>query len=154
VGKIGCSFDGYGRRDCHSRAAERINRHESDFMPVKSVEPSSRSRSPSKKSDWSELDGQTLASLLGGRERTPRFFKRLIASPRPATELRGGHGFRIVKLQVYKADGRSKYKGIAGRACLADAHAEAVKGWRAKPHRSLWHSAETISTVTFDFELR
>ena len=166
VGKIRLQFldADTGLRDSLIREQrERINRwHESDFMPVKSVEPGqgvAESLSFEEKSDWLEswMDKLEIALLGGLREDSSDFFKRLIASPRPAyPELaRRARIQGIVKLQVkVKADGRIEVqKVLQGEPVLADAAMEAVKRWRAKPASINGTRVETISTVTFDFEL-
>jgi len=167
VGKIRLQFldADTGLRDSLIREQrERINRwHESDFMPVKSVEPGqgvAESLSFEEKSDWLEswMDKLEIALLGGLREDSSDFFKRLIASPHPVyPELaRRARIQGIVKLQVkVKADGRIEVqKVLQGEPVLADAAMEAVKGWRAKPASINGTRVETISTVTFDFELR
>ena len=166
VGKIRLQFldADTGLRDSLIREQrERINRwHESDFLPVKSVEPeqgAEESFSFEEKSDWLEswMDKLEIALLGGLREDSSDFFKRLIASPRPAyPELaRRARIQGIVKLQVkVKADGRIEVqKVLQGEPVLADAAMEAVKRWRAKPASINGTRVETISTVTFDFEL-
>ncbi len=167
VGKIRLQFldADTGLRDSLIREQrERINRwHESDFLPVKSVEPgqgAEESLSFEEKSDWLEswMDKLEIALLGGLREDSSDFFKRLIASPRPAyPELaRRARIQGIVKLQVkVKADGRIEVqKVLQGEPVLADAAMEAVNRWRAKPASINGTRVETISTVTVDFELR
>jgi TonB family protein len=91
------------------------------------------------------------------REDSGDFFKRLIAAPRPAyPELaRRARIQGVVKLQVkVKTDGSVEVQKILqGEPVLADAAAEAVKKWRANPASINGTHVETISTVTFDFEL-
>ena len=166
VGKIRLQFldADTGLRDSLIREQrERINRwHESDLLPVKSVEPeqgAEESFSFEEKSDWLEswMDKLEIALLGGLREDSSDFFKRLIASPHPAyPELaRRARIQGIVKLQVkVKADGRIEVqKVLQGEPVLADAAMDAVKRWRAKPASINGTRVETISTVTFDFEL-
>jgi TonB family protein len=167
VGKIRLQFldADTGLRDSLIREQrERINRwHESDFLPVKSVKPGqgvAESFSFEEKSDWLEswMDKLEIALLGGLREDSSDFFKRLTASPRPVyPELaRRARIQGIVKLQVkVKADGRIEVqKVLQGEPVLADAAMEAVNRWRAKPASINGTRVETISTVTFDFELR
>ncbi|MGB6499330.1 MAG: energy transducer TonB, partial [Candidatus Acidiferrum sp.] len=61
----------------------------------------------------------------------------------------------IVKLQVkVKTDGRIEVqKVLEGEPVLAEAAMDAVKKWRANPASINGTRVETISTVTFDFEL-
>jgi protein TonB len=167
VGKIRLQFldADTGLRDSLIREQrERINRvHDSDFLPVKSSEPGPLADDPPEfelKSDWLEgwMDKLEIALLGGLREDSSDFFKRLIASPRPVyPELaRRARIQGIVKLQVkVKADGSLEVqKVLQGEPVLADAAADAVKRWRAKPATINGTRIETISTVTFDFELR
>jgi TonB family protein len=166
VGKIRLQFldADTGLRDSLIREQrERINRwHESDFLPVKSVEPGPGAEEPlsfEEKSDWLEswMDKLEIALLGGLREDSDDFFKRLIASPHPIyPELaRRARIQGIVKLQVkVKTDGGIEVqKVLQGEPVLADAAMDAVKKWRAKPASINGTRVETISTVTFDFEL-
>jgi TonB family protein len=145
---------------------ERIDRkHDSDIFPVlqvKSSEPaphSGEAPAPGEKSDWLEswMDKLEIALLGGLREDSSDFFKRLIARPYPAyPELaRRARIQGVVKLQVkVKTDGSVEVqKVLQGEPVLADAAIEAVKKWRANPASINGTRVETISTVTFDFEL-
>jgi TonB family protein len=142
---------------------ERIDRrHESDILPVKASEPGSQAEeppAPDEKSDWLEswMDKLEIVLLGGLREDSSDFFKRLIASPHPAyPELAQRAGIQgVVKLQVkVKTNGSVEVeKVLQGEPVLADAATEAVKRWRAIPAVINGTRVETISTVTFDFEL-
>jgi TonB family protein len=170
VGKIRLQFldEDTGLRDSLIREQrERIERkHESDILPVlqvKSRDPRPRAEelpAPGEKSDWLEswMDKLEIALLGGLREDSSDLFKRLIASPRPAypdlakrARIQG-----VVRLQVkVKTDGSLEVQKILqGEPVLADAAIEAVKRWRANPASINGTRVETISTVTFDFELR
>jgi len=169
VGKIRLQFldADTGLRDSLIRdQRERIDRkHESDIFPllqVKSSEPARQSAEapgPSEKSDWLEswMDKLEIALLGGLREDSSDFFKRLIAAPHPAyPELaRRARIQGVVKLQVkVKTDGSVEVQKILeGEPVLADAAIDAVKRWRANPASINGTRVETISTVTFDFEL-
>ena len=166
VGKIRLQFldAETGLRDSLIREQrERINRwHDPDFMPVKSSEPASQaeeSSPPEMKSDWLEswMDRMEMMLLGGLREDSNDFLKRLITSPRPTyPELARRASIQgIVKLQVkVKTDGRVEVqKVLQGEPILADAAMDAVKSWRAKPASINGTRVETLSTVTFDFEL-
>ena len=169
VGKIRLQFldADTGLRDSLIREQRaRIDRkHDSDIFPVlqvKSSEPAMQGGEaavPSEKSDWLEswMDKLEIALLGGLREDSGDFFKRLIAAPHPAyPELaRRAHIQGVVKLQVkVKADGSVEVQKIlAGEPVLADAAIDAVKHWRANPASINGTHVETISTVTFDFEL-
>jgi TonB family protein len=169
VGKIRLQFldEDTGLRDSLIREQrERIERkHESDILPVlqvKSPDPRPRAEevpAPGEKSDWLEswMDKLEIALLGGLREDSSDLFKRLIASPRPAypdlakrARIQG-----VVRLQVkVKTDGSLEVQKILqGEPVLADAAVEAVKRWRANPASINGTRVETISTVTFDFEL-
>lgn len=167
VGKIRLQFldADTGLRDSLIREQrERINRiHDSDILPVKTSEPGPLADDPRDfelKSDWLEgwMDKLEIALLGGLREDSSDFFKRLVASPHPVyPELaRRARIQGIVKLQVkVKADGSIEVqKVLQGEPVLADAATDAVKRWRAKPATINGTRIETISTVTFDFELR
>ena len=142
---------------------ERIERrHDPDFLPVKSSELGAQPEVPpglEEKSDWLEnlMDKLEIALLGGLREDSSDFFKRLLASPHPAyPELARRAGIQgVVKLQVkVKTDGSIEVEKILqGEPVLADAATEAVKRWRARPASINGTKVETISTVTFDFEL-
>lgn len=169
VGKIRLQFldADTGLRDSLIREQRaRIDRkHESDIFPllkVKSSEPAPQSAEgagPSEKNDWLEswMDKLEIALLGGLREDSSDLFKRLIARPDPAyPELaRRARIQGIVKLQVkVKADGSVEVQKILqGEPVLADAAIDAVKRWRANPASINGTRVETISTVTFDFEL-
>ena len=169
VGKIRLQFldADTGLRDSLIREQrERIDRkHESDIFPllrVKQTEPASQdgdATGPSEKSDWLEswMDKLEIALLGGLHEDSSDFFKRLIASPHPAyPELaRRARIQGVVKLQVkVKTDGSVEVQKILqGEPVLADAAIDAVKRWRANPASINGTRVETISTVTFDFEL-
>jgi len=166
VGKIRLQFldADTGLRDSLIREQrERIDRkHDSDILPVKSsvaVPPAGEIPRPAETSDWLEswMDKLEIALLGGLREDSGDFFKRIIAAPRPAyPELaRRARIQGVVKLQVkVKTDGSVEVQKILqGEPVLADAAAEAVKKWRANPASINGMRVETISTVTFDFEL-
>jgi len=166
VGKIRLQFldADTGLRDSLIREQrERIDRkHDSDILPVKSTRTAPRAEEippPGETSDWLEswMDKLEIALLGGLREDSSDFFKRLIASPHPAyPELaRRARIQGVVKLQVkVKADGSVEVQKILqGEPVLADAAIEAVKKWRANPATINGTRVETISTVTFDFEL-
>jgi len=113
----------------------------------------------SPKTDW--LESWLLnfeAKIRGGVSEDPdEFQKRLTSAPKPyypALAQRAGlQGFVKLQVRVTK-DGRLEVlKVVEGEPALADAAAEAVKRWRAKP---LWVNGkplEVISTVTFHFQL-
>jgi TonB family protein len=131
-------------------------------LQVKQTEPASQygeAPGPNEKSDWLEswMDKLEIALLGGLHEDSGDFFKRLIASPHPAyPELaRHAHIQGVVKLQVkVKTDGSIEVQKILqGEPVLADAAIDAVKHWRANPASINGTRVETISTVTFDFEL-
>jgi TonB family protein len=166
VGRIRLQFldADTGLRDSLIREQrERIERkHDSDILPVKTSEPEPQSEGPSvpgETSDWLEswMDKLEIALLGGLREDSNDFFKRLIASPHPAyPDLARRAGIQgIVKLQVkVKTDGSVEVQKILqGEPVLADAAMEAVKRWRANPAVINGTRVETISTVSFDFEL-
>ncbi|HEY2544901.1 MAG TPA: TonB family protein [Candidatus Acidoferrum sp.] len=169
VGKIRLQFldADTGLRDSLIREQrERIDRkHESDIFPVlqvKSSEPASEGgEGPGQdlKSDWLEsmMDKLEIALLGGLREDSSDLFKQLIARPAPVyPELaRRAHIRGVVKLQVkVKTDGTVEVQKILeGEPVLADAAMDAVKKWRANPATINGTRVETISTVTFDFEL-
>jgi TonB family protein len=169
VGKIRLQFldADTGLRDSLIREQrERIDRkHESDIFPVlqvKSSEPASEGgEGPGQdlKSDWLEsmMDKLEIALLGGLREDSSDLFKQLIARPAPVyPELaRRAHIRGVVKLQVkVKTDGTVEVQKILeGEPVLADAAIDAVKKWRANPATINGTRVETISTVTFDFEL-
>jgi TonB family protein len=166
VGKIRLQFldADTGLRDSLIREQrERIDRkHDSDILPVKASGTGPRADeipAPGETSDWLEswMDKLEIALLGGLREDSSDFFKRLIAAPHPAyPELAKRariHG--VVKLQVkVKTDGSIEVQKILqGEPVLADAAIDAVKRWRANPATINGTRVETISTVTFDFEL-
>ncbi len=166
VGKIRLQYldADTGLRDSLIREQrERINRwHDPDFLPVKSVESSAPAAEPpplDEKSDWLEswMDKLEIALLGGLREDSSDLFKRLTASPLPVyPELARRAGIEgIVKLQVkVKADGTIEVqKVLQGEPVLADAATAALKKWRANPASINGTRVETISTLTFDFEL-
>jgi len=167
VGKIRLQFldADTGLRDSLIREQrERIDRkHDSDILPVKSSgkAPSASEipAPPGETSDWLEswMDKLEIALLGGLREDSGDFFKRLIAAPHPAyPELaRRARIHGVVKLQVkVKTDGSVEVQKILqGEPVLAEAATEAVKKWRANPATINGLHVETISTVTFDFEL-
>jgi TonB family protein len=165
VGKIRLQFldADTGLRDSLIREQrERIDRkHDSDILPVKSsgTPRVNEAPRPAETSDWLEswMDKLEIALLGGLREDSGDFFKRLIASPHPAyPELaRRARIQGVVKLQVkVKTDGSVEVeKVLQGEPVLADAAIEAVKKWRANPASINGTRVETISTVTFDFEL-
>ncbi|MHB8500540.1 MAG: TonB family protein, partial [Candidatus Acidiferrales bacterium] len=142
---------------------ERINRwHDPDFLPVNSIESAPPAGEPpvfDEKNDWLEgwMDKLEIALLGGLREDSGDFLKRLTARPKPAyPELARRAGIEgIVKLQVkVKTDGSIEVqKVLQGEPVLADAAMDAVKKWRANPASINGTRVETISTVTFDFEL-
>ncbi|HEY6386721.1 MAG TPA: energy transducer TonB, partial [Candidatus Acidoferrum sp.] len=130
---------------------------------VKDSGPDARGEEPpalGEKSDWLEswMDRLEIALLGGLREDSSDLFKRLIASPHPAyPELARRAGIQgVVRLQVkVKTDGSLEVQKILqGEPVLADAAIDAVKHWRANPASINGTRVETISTVTFDFELR
>ncbi|MGB7283787.1 MAG: energy transducer TonB [Candidatus Acidiferrum sp.] len=166
VGKIRLEFldADTGLRDSLIREQrERIDRwHDSDFVPVSSTEPAPRAGQPpplDESGDWLEswMDKVEIALLGGLREDSSDFFKRLTASPHPIyPELAQRAGIEgIVKLQVkVRTDGSVEVqKVLQGEPVLADAAMDAVKRWRAIPAMINGTRVETISTVTFDFEL-
>jgi protein TonB len=166
VGKIRLQFldADTGLRDSLIREQrERIDRkHDSDILPVKSSGTAPRANEipvPGETSDWLEswMDKLEIALLGGLREDSGDFFKRLIAAPHPAyPELaRRARIHGVVKLQVkVKTDGSVEVQKILqGEPVLAEAAIEAVKKWRANPASINGTHVETISTVTFDFEL-
>jgi TonB family protein len=169
VGKIRLQFldADTGLRDSLIRdQRERIDRkHESDIFPVlqvkssESAPQSAEGAGPGEKSDWLEswMDKLEIALLGGLREDSSDLFKRLIAAPHPAyPELaRRARIQGVVKLQVkVKTDGSVEVQKILeGEPVLADAAIDAVKHWRANPASINGTRVETISTVTFDFEL-
>jgi len=166
VGKIRLQFldADTGLRDSLIREQrERIDRkHDSDILPVKSSGTGPRTDeipAPGETSDWLEswMDKLEIALLGGLREDSSDLFKRLIAAPHPAyPELaRRARIQGVVKLQVkVKTDGSVEVQKILqGEPVLADAAIEAVKRWRANPASINGTRVETISTVTFDFEL-
>jgi TonB family protein len=166
VGKIRLQFldADTGLRDSLIREQrERIDRkHDSDILPVKSSGTAPRVSeipAPGETSDWLEswMDKLEIALLGGLREDSGDFFKRLIAAPHPAyPELaRRARIQGVVKLQVkVKTDGSVEVQKILqGEPVLAEAATEAVKKWRANPASINGTHVETISTVTFDFEL-
>jgi TonB family protein len=142
---------------------ERINRwHDPDFLPVNSFEPAPPVAEPppfDEKSDWLEgwMDKLEIALLGGLREDSGDFFKRLTAAPNPVyPDLARRAGIEgIVRLQVkVKTDGSIEVqKVLEGEPVLADAAMDALKKWRAKPALINGIRVETISTVTFNFEL-
>jgi TonB family protein len=142
---------------------ERIDRiHDLDFLQVKSSDrglPALDATPFDEKSDWLEswMDKLEIALLGGLREDPGDLFKRLLASPHPAyPELAKRAGIQgVVKLQVkVKTDGSVDVdKILQGEPVLAEAAVEAVKRWRARPVVINGTKVETISTVTFDFEL-
>lgn len=142
---------------------ERISRwRDSDFLPVSSVEPATPPGPPpgfEENSDWLEswMDKLEIALLGGLREDSSDFFKRLTVSPHPIyPELAQRAGIEgIVKLEVkVRTDGSIEVqKVLEGEPVLADAAMDAVKRWRATPAVINGTRVETISTVTFDFEL-
>ena len=168
VGKIRLQYldADTGLRDSLIREQrERINRwHDPDFLPVNSLEaappPPVEPPAFDEKSDWLEswMDRVEIALLGGLREDPSDLFKRLTVSPHPVyPELARRAGIEgIVKLQVkVKTDGSIEVqKVLQGEPVLADAAMEAVKKWRANPASINGTRIETISTVTFDFELR
>ena len=103
------------------------------------------------------MDKLEIALLGGLREDSSDLFKRLIAAPHPAyPELAKRARIQgVVKLQVkVKTDGSVEVEKILqGEPVLAEAAIEAVKKWRANPASINGTRVETISTVTFDFEL-
>ncbi len=166
VGKIRLQYldADTGLRDSLIREQrERINRwHDPDFLPVNSFEPAPPVAEPppfDEKSDWLEgwMDKLEIALLGGLREDSDDFFKRLIAAPNPVyPDLARRAGIEgIVKLQVkVKTDGSIEVqKVLEGEPVLADAAMDALKKWRAKPALINGIRVETISTVTFNFEL-
>jgi TonB family protein len=166
VGKIRLQFldADTGLRDSLIREQrERIDRkHDSDILPVKSSGPAPRANenpAPRETSDWLEswMDKLEIALLGGLREDSGDFFKRLIAAPHPAYPdlARRARIQGVVKLQVkVKTDGSIEVQKILqGEPVLAEAAMEAVKKWRANPASINGMRVETISTVTFDFEL-
>ena len=168
VGKIRLQFidEDTGLRDSLIREQqERIDRkHESDIFPVlvKSTEPEARggeAPGPGERSDWLEswMDKLEIALLGGLREDSGDFLKRLLAHPNPVyPELaKHAHIQGVVKLQVkVKVDGTIEVqKLLSGEPILADAAMDAVKKWRANPATINGMRVETISTITFDFEL-
>jgi TonB family protein len=166
VGKIRLQFldADTGLRDSLIREQrERIDRkHESDILPVKASAPNPKAEeppAPGETSDWLEswMDRLEIALMGGLREDSSDFFKRITAAPRPAyPELaKRAHIQGVVILQVkVKTDGSIEVQKILqGEPVLADAAIDAVKRWRANPALINGTRVETISTVTFDFEL-
>lgn len=165
VGKIKLKYldDDTALRDSLIREQrERIDRwRDPDFLPVNSVEAAGPAVPPAfdEKSDWLEswMDKLEITFLGGLREDSSDFFKRLVFSPRPPyPDLARRAGIEgIVRLQVKVAtDGHIEVQKILeGEPVLAEAAIEAVKKWRAKPASINGTRVETISTVTFDFEL-
>ena len=166
VGKIRLQFldADTGLRDSLIREQrERIDRkHDSDILPVKATSSDAKADQPSapeETSDWLEswMDKLEIALLGGLREDSSDLFKRLIAAPHPAyPELAKRARIQgVVKLQVkVKTDGSVEVEKILqGEPVLAEAALEAVKKWRANPASINGTRVETISTVTFDFEL-
>jgi TonB family protein len=166
VGKIRLQFldADTGLRDSLIREQrERIDRkHDSDILPVKVTSSDAKADQPSapeETSDWLEswMDKLEIALLGGLREDSSDLFKRLIAAPHPAyPELAKRARIQgVVKLQVkVKTDGSVEVEKILqGEPVLAEAAIEAVKKWRANPASINGTRVETISTVTFDFEL-
>jgi TonB family protein len=166
VGKIRLQYldADTGLRDSLIREQrERINRwHDPDFLPVNSFAPAPPAPEPppfDEKSDWLEgwMDKLEIALLGGLREDSDDFFKRLTEAPNPIyPDLARRAGIEgIVKLQVkVKTDGSIEVqKVLQGEPVLADAAMDAVKKWRAKPASINGTRVETISTVTFNFEL-
>jgi TonB family protein len=166
VGKIRLQFldADTGLRDSLIREQrERIDRkHESDILPVKASTSNAKTEEPpppAETSDWLEswMDKLEIALMGGLREDSSDFFKRITAAPRPAyPELaKRAHIQGVVILQVkVKTDGSIEVqKVLQGEPVLADAAIDAVKRWRANPALINGTRVETISTVTFDFEL-
>src|SRR5277367_3759 len=168
VGKIRLQFldADTGLRDSLIREQrERIDRRRDSDFPVLQVKSSTagpqggEAAPPDDKRDWLEswVDGLERYLLGGVREDSSELFKRLIARPGPAyPELaRRAHIRGVVRLQVkVKTDGSIEVQKILeGEPVLADAAIEAVKKWRANPAIINGTRVETISTVTFDFEL-
>src|SRR5580692_5163295 len=166
VGRIRLQFldADTGLRDSLIREPrERIDRkHDSDILPVKATSSDAKADGPSapeETSDWLEswMDKLEIALLGGLREDSSDLFKRLIAAPHPAyPELAKRARIQgVVKLQVkVKTDGSVEVEKILqGEPVLAEAAIEAVKKWRANPASINGTRVETISTVTFDFEL-
>jgi TonB family protein len=166
VGKIRLQFldADTGLRDSLIREQrERIDRkHDSDILPVKVTSSDAKANEPSgpaETSDWLEswMDKLEIALLGGLHEDSGDFFKRLIAAPHPAYPELAKHARiqGVVKLQVkVKTDGSVEVEKILqGEPVLAEAAIEAVKKWRANPASINGTRVETISTVTFDFEL-
>ena len=166
VGKIRLQFldADTGLRDSLIREQrERIDRkHESDILPVKASASNAKTEEPpppGETSDWLEswMDKLEIALMGGLREDSSDFFKRITAAPRPAyPELaKRAHIQGVVILQVkVKTDGSIEVQKILqGEPVLADAAIDAVKRWRANPALINGTRVETISTVTFDFEL-
>jgi TonB family protein len=166
VGKIRLQFldADTGLRDSLIREQrERIDRkHESDILPVKASTSNAKTEEPpppAETSDWLEswMDKLEIALMGGLREDSSDFFKRITAAPRPAyPELaKRAHIQGVVILQVkVKTDGSIEVqKVLQGEPVLADAAIDAVKRWRANPAMINGTRVETISTVTFDFEL-
>jgi TonB family protein len=166
VGKIRLQFldADTGLRDSLIREQrERIDRkHESDILPVKASAPNPKAEeppAPGETSDWLEswMDRLEIALMGGLREDSSDFFKRLLAAPHPAYPdiAKRAHIQGVVILQVkVKTDGSIEVQKILqGEPVLADAAIDAVKRWRANPAVINGTRIETISTVTFDFEL-
>jgi TonB family protein len=166
VGKIRLQYldADTGLRDSLIREQrERIDRwHDPDFLPVNSMEPGPRPLEPpgfEEKGDWLDgwMDRLEIAFFGGLREDSSDFFKQLTSSPRPAyPQLAQRAGIEgIVKLQVkVRTDGSIEVqKVLQGESILADAAMDAVRTWRATPAMINGARVETISTVTFDFEL-
>jgi TonB family protein len=166
VGKIRLQFldADTGLRDSLIREQrERIDRkHESDILPVKASASNAKTEeppAPGETSDWLEswMDRLEIALMGGLREDSSDFFKRITAAPRPVyPELaKRAHIQGVVILQVkVKTDGSIEVQKILqGEPVLADAAIDAVKRWRANPALINGTRVETISTVTFDFEL-
>ena len=166
VGRIRLQFldADTGLRDSLIREQrERIERkHDSDILPVKATSSDAKADEPSapgETSDWLEswMDKLEIALLGGLHEDSNDLFKRLIAHPSPAYPELAKHARiqGVVKLQVkVKTDGSVEVQKILqGEPVLAEAAIEAVKRWRANPASINGTRVETISTVTFDFEL-
>lgn len=141
---------------------QRINQwREADLLPVSTLGPPTEEMPAfDEKSDWLEgwMDKLEIAFLGGLREDPSDLFKRLKASPHPLyPDLARRAGIEgIVRLQVrVKADGTFEVlKVMEGEPVLADAAMDAVRRWRARPISINGTKVETISTITFNFELR
>lgn len=151
-------------REQQERLSERLNGNGFPLLPASfpftepavAVAPPS---APDASADWinSWVDRIELTFLGEIREDPDEFMRRLVESPRPAyPEIARRAGLQgIVKLQVRATlDGRVEVQKILeGEPALANAAAEAVKGWRVKPVEVDGKQAEAISTVTFNFQL-